>query len=153
MPSHISLVEPLRPEWPSWMPIFAAALAWTNPTIRRQDSSCSAVYIPVQPGVIRPAGETQTISVITSPAPPSALLPRWTRWKSPGTPSRAEYMSIGETMTRFASSRPPSRNGWNIGGRGSRRVVPPAAGASLHGEANQRSMSATNSGSRSRRLS
>src|SRR4030081_452208 len=26
-------------------------------------------------------------------------------------------MSIGETITRFASSRPPSRNGWNIGGR------------------------------------
>src|ERR1022692_1575807 len=59
----------------------------------------------------------QTISVITSPAPPRALLPRCTRWKSPGTPSRAEYMSIGETTTRLASSRPPSRNGWNIGGR------------------------------------
>ena len=107
--------------------------------------------MPVQPGVIRPAGETQTISVITRPAPPSALLPRCTRWKSPGTPSRAEYMSIGETMTRFASSRPPSRNGWNIGGRGS---APPAALPSrATAEANQRSMPATNSGSRSRRLS
>ena len=147
MPSHISLVEPLRPEWPSWMPIFALVCSCTNPVIRRQDSSCSAVYMPVQPGVIRPAGETQTISVITRPAPPSALLPRCTRWKSPGTPSRAEYMSIGETMTRFASSRPPSRNGWNIGGRGS------AGPSRATAEANQRSMSATNSGSRSRRLS
>src|SRR5271154_5261706 len=64
--------------------------------------------MPVQPGVIRPVGETQTISVITSPAPPSALLPRWTRWKSPGTPSRAEYMSMGETTTRFGSSSGPS---------------------------------------------
>src|SRR6202161_3625052 len=65
--------------------------------------------MPVQPGVIRPVGETQTISVITSPAPPSALPPRWTRWKSPGTPSRAEYMSIGETITRVARSSPPER--------------------------------------------
>ena len=99
------------------MPIFAPLRSWTKSVIRRQDSSCSALYIPVQPGVIRPDGETQTISVITRPAPPSALLPRCTRWKSPGTPSRAEYMSIGETITRLASSRPPSRNGWNIGGR------------------------------------
>src|SRR3984885_14766905 len=75
--------------------------------------------MPVQPGVIRPAGDTQTISVITRPAPPSALLPRCTRWKSPGTPSRALYMSIGETITRLASSSGPSRNGWNIGGLGS----------------------------------
>ena len=36
------------------------------------------------PGVIRPSGETQTISVITSPAPPRALPPRCTRWKSDG---------------------------------------------------------------------
>ena len=141
IPSHISLVEPLRPEWPSWMPIFAPLRSWTKSAIRRQDSSCSALYMPVHPGVIRPDGETQTISVITRPAPPSALPPRCTRWKSPGTPSRAEYMSIGETITRFASSRPPSRNGWNIGGR---TCAPPA---------NHPSMSATNSGSRSRRLS
>ena len=127
------------------MPIFALLRSWTKSAIRRQDSSCSALYIPVQPGVIRPDGETQTISVITRPAPPSALLPRCTRWKSPGTPSRAEYMSIGETITRLASSRPPSRNGWNIGGR-TCRLTPEA-------EANHPSMSATNSGSRSRRLS
>ena len=50
----------------------------------RQPSRCSSVHRPVQPGVIRPFGETQTISVITRPAPPSALLPRCTRWKSPG---------------------------------------------------------------------
>src|ERR1700748_1980077 len=98
------------------MPIFAPLRSWTKSVIRRQDSSCSALYIPVQPGVLRPAGETQPISVSTRPAPPSALLPRCTRWKSPGTPSRAEYMSIGETITRFASSRPPSRNGWDIRG-------------------------------------
>ena len=30
MPSHISLVEPLRPEWPSWRPIFAVLRSWTK---------------------------------------------------------------------------------------------------------------------------
>ena len=39
--------------------------------------------------VMRPCGVTQTISVNTSPAPPSARAPRWTRWKSFGMPSRA----------------------------------------------------------------
>src|SRR3954464_5788654 len=82
--------------------------------------------MPAQPGVIRPAGETQTISVITSPAPPRARAPRWTRWKSVGRPSSAEYMSIGETTTRLASSSRPSRNGWNIGGGGSTGPASPA---------------------------
>ena len=70
---------------------------------------------------MRPSGDTQTISVITRPAPPRAFEPRWTRWKSPGTPSTAEYMSIGETMTRFFSSSAPIRNGWNIAGAVRRR--------------------------------
>ena len=100
--------------------------------------------MPAQPGVIRPDGDTQIISVITSPAPPSARAPRWTRWKSVGIPSSAEYMSIGETTTRLASSSRPSRNGWNIGGRTSPVPTSPA---------NQRSIPATNSGSRSFRLS
>src|SRR5215469_104729 len=56
------------------------------------------------------------------PAPPSALLPRCTRWKSPGTPSLALYMSIGETITRLARSSRPIRPGWNIGGRTSGRA-------------------------------
>ena len=90
--------------------------ACTNSTTRAQAASCSSVYRPAQPGVIRPAADTQAISVITSPAPPSALPPRCTRWKSDGTPSAAEYMSIGETITRLRSRSPRSRNGWNIGG-------------------------------------
>ena len=60
--------------------------------------------MPAQPGVIRPSALTQTISVITRPAPPSALPPRCTRWKSDGIPSRAEYMSIADTTTRLARS-------------------------------------------------
>jgi hypothetical protein len=65
--------------------------------------------------VIRPSALVQIISVITRPAPPIARAPRCTRWKSPGVPSTDEYMSIGETTTRLASSRPRSRNGVNIG--------------------------------------
>ena len=109
MPSHISLVEPLRPECPSCRPIAAPDEPCTNSTTLAQAASCSSVHSPAQPGVIRPSAETQAISVITSPAPPSALLPRCTRWKSAGTPSTAEYMSIGETTTRLRSWSPRSR--------------------------------------------
>lgn len=141
MPSHISRVEPLRPEWPSWTPMAApGAEVWTKSVIRRQAVACSSVHRPVQPGVIRPSGLTQTISVMVSPAPPSARAPRWTRWKSAGSPSVAEYMSMGETTTRLRSSRPRSRSGVNIGG---------VAG----GQPNSSSTAAVKEASRSRRLS
>src|SRR5580704_11788986 len=115
-PSHISLVEPLRPEWPSCRPIFAVDRWCTKRVIAAHRSRCSSVHSPGQPGVIRPSGDTQAISVITRPAPPRALDPRWTRWNSPGTPSSALYMSIDETMTRLFSSSGPIRAGVNIAG-------------------------------------
>ena len=106
------------------------------------------MYSPVHPGEILPSGDTHTISVMTSPAPPSALPPRCTRWKSDGSPSAAEYMSMAETTTRFASSRPRSRSGWNIGGR----MSPGAMPRRFSWPANQASIRATNSGSRSCRF-
>ena len=95
--------------------------------------------MPVQPGVIRPCGETQTISVMTRPAPPSALPPRWAKWKSVGTPSPfATYMSIGETTTRLARLEAAEAERLEHRGR---------LGASALGVgANQSSMPATNSG-------
>src|SRR5579859_3883379 len=60
IPSHISLVDPLRPECPSWSPILAVEAECTNETIRAHASSCSGAYIPAHPGVIRPAADTQT---------------------------------------------------------------------------------------------
>src|ERR1700726_3196310 len=84
--------------------------------MRRQAATCASAYMPVQPGVIRPSGDTQVISVMIRPAPPRARAPRWTRWKSFGEPSSALYMSIGDTTTRLASVNPRSRNGVNIGG-------------------------------------
>ena len=75
--------------------------------------------MPGQPGVIRARSETAVISANTSPAPPIAKQPRCTRWKSPGMPpGSAEYMFIGETTTRFATTICPTRNGVNIGGGG-----------------------------------
>jgi len=38
----MSFVEPLRPEWPSWQPIFARPCAWTKSTIRFQAAVCSS---------------------------------------------------------------------------------------------------------------
>ena len=58
---------------------------------------------PAQPGVMRPSGETAVASAITSPAPPAARAPRWTRCQSFATPSTDEYMHIGETPMRFRS--------------------------------------------------
>ena len=72
--------------------------------------------VPVQPGVMRPGGDTQVISVKTSPAPPVAREPRCTRCQSSGTPSRAQYCAIGDTTTRFTNCRSRRRNGRNIGG-------------------------------------
>ena len=93
-----------------------AIRSWTKSTMRATRRRARARTCPVQPSVMRASGDTQVISVITSPAPPSARAPRWTRWKSFGMPSSALYMSIGETTTRFASVIPRSVNGVNIGG-------------------------------------
>ena len=75
MPSHISLVAPLRPAWPSCRQIFAAELAWTKSTIRVHAACCSSFHRPVQPGVMRASRPTQVISVKISPAPPIAREP------------------------------------------------------------------------------
>ena len=40
------------------------------------------------------------------------------RCQSPGTPSSAAYMHMGETTARLGTVRPRSRSGWNIGGAG-----------------------------------
>ena len=64
------LVEPLRPEWPSWRQIFAGVLAWTKSMMRRHAGDVLARIHAGAAGVMRPSGETQAISVNTSPAPP-----------------------------------------------------------------------------------
>ena len=72
--------------------------------------------MPAQPGEMRPSRDTSVISAITRPAPPAARAVRCTKWKSFGVPSTAEYMHIGDTTTRLASTSSRSLNGANIAG-------------------------------------
>ena len=100
-----------------------AECACTKSTIRFHAAACSSRVQPAAAGRDPPVGATCRSSR-SSPARRrrSPRAPRWTRWKSPGVPSTDEYMSIGETTTRLASSSPRSRNGVNIGGRVAERV-------------------------------
>ena len=52
---------------------------------------------------MRPSGATAVASTMTSPAPPTAREPRWTKCQSFATPSSAEYWHIGETPMRLRS--------------------------------------------------
>src|SRR2546422_7488919 len=120
-------------------------------TMRFQAATCSGLYMPVQPGLIRPSRLTSVISVITSPAPPIARLPRWTRCQSFGVPSSAEYWHIGEQTTRLVSTSSRSRKGVNIGGgAGVAGTVTRLCASAL--DANQRSTDSTNFGSRTFRF-
>ena len=75
IPSHATRVEPLEPLWPSCMQMRAPGWVWTKSVMRFHASTCSSFHMPVQPGVMRPSGDTQVISVTISPAPPSARAP------------------------------------------------------------------------------
>ena len=73
-----------------------------NRVIRASGSTCASLQMPRSCGLIRPSGRTAVASVITSPAPPTARLPRWTMCQSFANPSTDEYSHIGDTNTRFA---------------------------------------------------
>ena len=148
-PSHGSEQEPFRPAWASWMPIRAGVFPWTKSTMRFQAAAWASLHIPAHPLVMRPPGETSVISVKTSPAPPTARLPRWTRCQSPGMPSAAEYWHMGLTTTRFGSSRPRRRSGAKIGGG----AFPPGGRGVPFSRAYHSAACSTRAGSRSRRLS
>src|SRR5207253_2690642 len=133
------------------MPTLAGVWVWMKSTMRFQAATCSGLYMPVQPGLIRPSRLTSVISVITSPAPPIARLPRWTRCQSFGVPSSAEYWHMGEQTTRLASTSSRSRKGVNIGGgAGVAGTVTRLCASAL--DANQRSTDSTNFGSRTFRF-
>src|SRR5258706_2810535 len=55
---------------------------------------------------MRLSGSTAAASVKINPAPPVAILPRWTKCQSLAIPSCAEYWHIGETTTRFLRVMP-----------------------------------------------
>ena len=62
---------------------------------------------------MRPSAVTAVASVITSPAPPTAREPRWTKCQSLANPSVLEYSHIGETATRFRKVTPRTTSGAN----------------------------------------
>src|SRR6185312_9726678 len=78
--------------------------------IGAQASACLSFHKPVQPGVMRPSGDTAVASAITSAAPPMARAPRCTMCHSFGTPSSAEYWHMGETAMRLRRATPLMRN-------------------------------------------
>ena len=73
---------------------------------------------------MRPSGLTQVISVIDQARRRPWRARRSGRSASrSGMPSTALYCAIGETTTRFFSSRSRSRNGANIGGARALRLL------------------------------
>src|SRR2546425_9619446 len=103
--------------------------------MRFQAVTCSGLYMPVHHGLIRPCRLPSVTSAITSPAPPTARLPRLTRCQSFGVPSSAEYWHIGETTTRLGSTSSRRRSGVNIGGGagwGAAGTPPWSAGLAAH---------------------
>src|SRR5580704_9579125 len=67
--------------------------------------------MPASAAEILPRSSTALASVNTSPAPPTARLPKCTRCHACGCPSFAEYSHIGETTIRFFNSISRIRNG------------------------------------------
>ncbi len=111
-PRQGASVDALRPAWASWMP-GTAPCAVMKAAIGANAAPCSADHRPESSGLIRPSGETAVASTMTSPAPPTARLPRWTRCQSVGKPSLLEYWHIGETKMRLRNSTPRSARGLN----------------------------------------
>src|SRR5580698_1247198 len=73
--------------------------------------ACPSFQMPVQPGVMRPSGDTAVASTINNPAPPRARPARCTRCQSLIRPSSAEYWHIGGTAMRLRSDTSLSLNG------------------------------------------
>jgi hypothetical protein len=71
--------------------------------MRASISMCSSFQIPRSCGVMRPSGVTAAASVRTSPAAPTARLPRCTACQSFEKPSRHEYWHMGDTAMRLRS--------------------------------------------------
>ena len=86
--------------------------ACTKSTIRRHASTCSSFHMPAQPG--RDPARRRDADHLGHHQPRAAERARRRGGRGGSrrrTPSTAEYMSIGETTTRFGSSSSRSRNG------------------------------------------
>ncbi len=119
MPSHISLVEPFGPEWPSCRQIFARDDACTKSTMRFHASS---VLRKIHAGAARrDAPLARNAGHLGEDEPRSAERARAEVHEVKivrACRRRALYMSMGETTMRLRSSSSRKRNGVNIGGTG-----------------------------------
>ena len=59
--------------------------------MRYSGSMCLSAHIPASPGDILPLASTAVASAITSPAPPTAREPRFTKCQSVAVPSIELY--------------------------------------------------------------
>ncbi len=74
-PSQGAAVEALRPAWASCT-AGTAPCSLMKAATGRSASAWASDHRPRSPGEILPPGETEAASVMTSPAPPTARLPR-----------------------------------------------------------------------------
>ena len=89
----------------------AAPCSRQKRAIRARPSTCASCQMPRSTGEMRPSAVTAIASVSTSPAPPTARLPRCARCQSLEKPSVEEYSHIGETETRLRSVSPRKVSG------------------------------------------
>src|SRR5499427_5576634 len=105
-PAAGGVVGPLRPACASCTPSLATPY-WRQKSYTRLSAfSLSSDHMPAHRGEIRPCGLTSVISVITSPAAPSDILPRCIRCQSLAEPLSELYWHIGDTTTRLGRVRP-----------------------------------------------
>ena len=123
----------------------------TKSTIRRQPASCSGAYIPVQPGVIRPAARDADHLRHHQRRAAERFATGLDEVEVVGMPSTAEYMSIAETITRFFNSSLAQAK--RLEHRRCCRIRLRSRLWCTQLSANHASTPATNSGSRRRRLS
>ena len=74
-PRQGTSVEAFRPACASWMAA-RAPCDLMKEAMGSKARACSSDQRPVSPGEMRPSGETAVASTQTSPAPPTARLPR-----------------------------------------------------------------------------
>jgi hypothetical protein len=126
-PSHGGWQLAFRPACASWMPA-TAPWEWTNRATRASGSTCWSPQMPMSFGVIRPSAVTAVASTTTSPTPPAARLPRWTRCQSLASPSSELYWHIGDMTMRLRRVTPRTASGLSRSSSGTSRSWSAAAG-------------------------
>ena len=92
------------------------------------EATCRSDQRPMSFGLIRPSGATAVASTTTSPTPPAARLPRWTRCQSLASPSSELYWHMGDMTTRLRSVTPRIESGLSRSTCGTSRSWSASAG-------------------------